>query len=562
MKLVNLKINPWFGLSLLFALYYSLISLHFGLSQDYLVQDDVRIHLVWLQRFNDPELFPNDFIADYFVYFAPWGLKATYWLGAKLGIEPLVLAKVLPAPLGIVTAIYTYFWSLAILPRHFTAFLSSLMISQLIWTNDDLISATPRAFIYPLLAAFFYYLTKKNLPACLLSMLLMGLFYPQVLLVEVAILAIRLIDRQSKFYLCWDKAKYYWLCWGLIIAAIALFPYTLRDPQWVTVTAEQMRDLPEFNAGGRSYFYGMGWVRFFFAGDSGLCLPNFPPIIWLGFALPWAYKKHLPTIKAINPQIVILWQTVIASLLMFAIAHLLLLKIHLPSRYTYHTLRFVLAIAFAIVLTSGGEIFFKWLKQQDNFRLKAKLLIIVLVSFLTIAVVFPLIPLAVNGWMQNWRGSKQVAIYQYLAKQPKDTLVASLSNQANNIPAFSLRSVLVSREFAFPYHPYYHQEIIERAKATILAQYATTPEPLLQLIQTYGVDYILLDRHAFTPGYLASKKWLVYSSWQDITQDAIAQIERQAAFVLPTLVVDCSVATTEQTHLLSTDCIQQKLLSP
>ena len=559
MRLVRGKINFWFGLSVLFALYFAAISLHYGLSQDYLVQDDARIHLVWLQRFSDPQLFPDDFIADYFVYFAPWGLKAVYWLGAKLGIEALIFAKILPALLGTLTAIYTYFWSLAILPRHFTAFLSSLAISQLIWTNDDLISATPRAFIYPLLAAWFYYLAKENLLACLVLMLLMGLFYPQVLLVEIAILGIRLIDYKGKFYLSSDKTKYLWFFVALIVSAIALFPYILKDPQWVTVSGSQMRQLPEFNSGGRTYFYGVGWLRFLFAGDSGLCLPNFPPIIWLGFALPWILKKPLETVLGISPQIAILWQTVIASLMMFGLAHLLLLKIHLPSRYTYHTLRFVLAIAFAIVFTCGVEIALDWLAQKNSFKLQEKVYALLLIAFLTVVLVFPMIPLVVNGWMQNWYGGTQISIYQYLTKQPKDTLIASLSDRANNIPAFSLRSILVSREFAFPYHPYYHQEIIQRAKATILAQYATDSEPLLELIQEYGVDYILLDRDAFALEYLARKNWLVHSSWQDVTQDAIAKIVRQESFVLPGLIDNCSVVTTKQADLLATDCIEQNL---
>ena len=65
----------WFGLSVLFALYFALMSLHYAFSQDYLIQDDARIHIVWLQRFSDPELFVDDFLADYFIYFAPWGIK-------------------------------------------------------------------------------------------------------------------------------------------------------------------------------------------------------------------------------------------------------------------------------------------------------------------------------------------------------------------------------------------------------------------------------------------------------------------------------------------------------
>ena len=197
-KSKSFKFN-WLIPSLGFAIYFALISLHYAFSQDYLIQDDVRIHIVWLQRFLDPDLFPKDFLADYFTYFLPWGFKGIYWLGAKVGIEPLIFAKILPSILGLITAVYVFYFSLEIIPKQFTAFLSSLMITQLIWTNDDLISATPRAFVYPLFAAFLYYLATEKLFACLLTMFLMGLFYPQVLLVEISILGLRRINFKSKF---------------------------------------------------------------------------------------------------------------------------------------------------------------------------------------------------------------------------------------------------------------------------------------------------------------------------------------------------------------------------
>ena len=161
----------WLIPSVVFAAYFALISLSYAFSQDYLIQDDARIHVVWLQKFLDPELFLNDFLADYFTYFLPWGFKGIYWLGAKIGIEPLIFAKFLPSILGLITSIYTFYFSLEIIPNQFTAFLSSLMITQLIWTNDDLISATPRAFVYPLFAAFLYYLASERLFSCLLAML-------------------------------------------------------------------------------------------------------------------------------------------------------------------------------------------------------------------------------------------------------------------------------------------------------------------------------------------------------------------------------------------------------
>ena len=554
----------WLSISILFALYFALVSLHYAFSQDYIIQDDVRIHIVWLQKFIDPELFPDNFLADYFIYFAPWGFKGVYWLGAKIGLEPLILAKLLPGVLGLITAVYVYFLSLEILPKPFCAFLSSLFITQLIWLNDDLISATPRAFIYPLFAAFLYYLAKQQLIPCLLVMFVQGLFYPQVLLVEMTILTLRVlgVKRKKFFQLTKGKQPYRWFILGLIGTAIAFVPFSQRSPEWSrVVTNLEMQQLPEFNLYGRSYFYGVGWLKFIFAGDSGLCLPKFPPIVWAGFVFPWLLNKPLTTIKLITEKINILWQVVIASLLMFATAHLLLLKIHLPSRYTYHSLRLVLAIAYAIVVTTLLEIGIHWLRQKKVFKLSEKITITLITLFAINVIVFPMIPHVFINWFQNWRVGETPAVYQYLAEQPKDIIVASLSNDANNIPAFAHRSILVGEEFAFPYHPYYHQQIQQRAKDLITAQYTSEKETLLSFINRYSIDFILLDKTAFTPEYLQDKSWLVYSSWQNTTQKALKKFNNTNSFVLPSLIQSCSVVSTQQSYLLNTKCMINKIRS-
>lgn len=565
----------WFSISLIFSLYFGLISLHYAFSQEYLIQDDARIHIVWLQKFIDSELFANDFLANYFTYFAPIGFKSVYWLGAKIGIEPLIMAKILPSILGLITAIYAYFFSLEILPKYFSAFLSSLLITQLIWSNDDLISATPRAFVYPLLAAFLYYLAKNKLTFCLISMFLMGLFYPQVLLVEMTVLTWRwlvniLVQRDKLFkknnyfknYSFLFNQELLWFILGLIITAIAILPFSQRSPEWSTVvSATQMHQLPEFNLNGRSFFYGVVWLKFILAGDSGICLPIFPPIVWVGLALPWFLNKPLPTIKLITPKVKILTQVTIASLIMFTFAHLVLLKIHLPSRYTYHTLRFILAIASSIVITVLIELASNWFRSKNKFKVRDKIAITLVTLFTINVIVFPMLPYILFTWCQNWRIGESPAIYQYLAQQPKNTMTASLSTDGNNIPAFTQRSILVGEEFAFAYHPYYYQKIKQRAIDLIEAQYSTNPAILLAFIDKYDVNFILLDKTAFTPEYLTAKNWLFYSSWQNVTTQIINKIKYQKYFLLPPLIKKCSVVSTSKADLLDTKCLKLSLLT-
>src|SRR5262249_46394536 len=83
----------WLGLCLLVSVYYSSWALMQAFGSEYVVQDDARHHVVWLQSFTDPELFRGDLIADYFRSLAGPAFSGVYWLAAQVGIDALLLGK-------------------------------------------------------------------------------------------------------------------------------------------------------------------------------------------------------------------------------------------------------------------------------------------------------------------------------------------------------------------------------------------------------------------------------------------------------------------------------------
>lgn len=552
----------WLGISLVITLYYGLYFYYYVFSQKYIVQDDVRQHIVWLQRFIDPELFPQDIISEYFYSLAPLGFKSLYVTAAKLGIAPLLLAKLLPPFLAIVTIVYIYFFTCEILPIPLAGCLSSLFMNQLMWLNDDLVSATHRAFIYPLFAAFLYYLAKSKIIPCMILMLLQGLFYPHILLIEMAILSLKLVVKQenSKIWLTQKKQPYIWWIAGLVISAIALYPITQKPIELATtVTATQMAKMPEFNLGGRSAFFGGGLFSYWFTGSSGMSLPLFPTVVWGGLLLPWLLRKKIMVTRLVKPQIQILCQVTIGSVLMFSLAHIFLPKLHLPSRYTYHTLRFVLAISTGIVLTILWELSKTWLKNKRQFNLLDRVKILLVTLFSLTVIIFPTIPNIFTNWFQNWQVGTASEVYQYLAEQPKDILVASLSEEANNIPAFSQRSILVGREFAMAYHPAYYDQIKQRTVDLLQAQYSPDSKVLQSFIKQYGVDYFLIDRNAFTFQYWLDQDWLINSSWSVETQKVIEQLSSKNSSASQKAIASCSAVSTETLYLLESTCILGEL---
>jgi len=556
-----LKSGTWFKLSLLIPLYYGLLSIFFAFSYPYIIQDDARQHIVWLQRLVDPQLFPNDVIADYYRAIAPVGFTSFYAFFAKLGIEPLLLAKVVPLFIGFITSIYGFKFFLQILPIPSAAFVGTLVLNQTIWLKDDVISASPRAFLYPLFAAFLYFLVKHSTIPCVITVLLQGLLFPQITFVYLGVLTTRLFRWQDRsLRLSWNRQDYTVWGWGVAIALAVILPFShhlaaLGD----TFTVEQMKTMPEFGTQGRTRYFGVSAFDFVTNGSSGVRPPLLPLVIWTSLGLPFLLKSQRGVSQSITSKINVLIHVLIASFALFLLAHLVFPKLYYPNRYTYHSLRFVMAIAAGIVLFNWLPSGKDWLIQKASlkpsiFTLKETCLTGLAGLVIVTSVLIPATP-ALVFLVESWNVGNHAAIYQFLAAQPKDILVASLDDEADNIPAFAQRSVLVGGEFAFAFHVNYYSEMKQRAEATLEAQYSPNLSDVQQFIQRYGIDFFLVHKDFLEPQYLLRKVWLVNSSFQSQVFNVVNQLQEGKAPALAGAMERCAIATTETLVLLDASCV-------
>jgi hypothetical protein len=552
MKLLIQSSRFWLISSLIIPLYFGLISLYYSFSQPYIVQDDARQHIVWLQQFIDPDLFSNDLISDYFHSVAPIGYKSFYWLGAKLGISPMFLTKVIPVFLAIITTIYLFRFFLQILPIPFGAFLATLILNINIWLKDDLVSGTPRAFLYPIFAAFLYYLVKRSLIPCLVTIALQGLFFPQLVFVEVFLLTIRLFDWQDyKIKLTQDRINYYFWGLGLVVSFLILLPFALHVSEFGSaITAEQMKLMPEYHLKGRIEYFDFNPFILPFKSSSGLGAPIFPPLIWLSLGLPFVLNQSYFLAHSLTKEIKIIWQVLIASLMMFVCASLIPLRLYFPGRYTYHSLRFIMAISAAIVILALLDYVYAKFSQ----KLTPKKINSLLVWGITLLFLPGFIPSLFLSF-QEWKIGKNPEIYHFFASKPKDILIASLIPDTSNFPAFSKRSVLFSPEFALPIHPIYYNQIQQKAVDLIRSQYSSDLTDTQKLIKKYGIDYIMLEPTSFAPDYLLRQKWLINSSFKDIVLKASEQLKQEQKPALYEVVNQCSVKTTDRLTVLDAECI-------
>lgn len=541
------KYKFWLAASIVVAMLFSLSGFGVSLKSAYIIQDDARQHVFWLQRLNDSQLFSNDLIADYFSSVAPVGYKFLYWLANLFGLEPFIFNKILPLFLGVGTSIYAFLVTLEIFPFPLAGFLSSLLLNQNLWLLNDLVSGTPRAFFYLLFLGFVYYLLRQELFLCLLLILLQGLFYPQVVLISAGILSLNLITQQQN--------RYFYLI-GLITAVFILGVYQLQTAEFSqVVTLEAAKQLPEFYSGGRSeFFVDNPWIFWLSAKRSG-----FFPFEWqysamwgFGLFLPIIsrFPRRFPLVRKINAKVRIIWQILFTSLGLFFLSHLLLFRLHLPSRYSQHTWRIVIALTTGITL---AILLSQLIRRIANFSKISQLIIVAIASTI---VLYPTIDVQSRSYRLSYLTGQAPQLYKFLQQQPKDVVIASLSLEADFIPSFAQRTVLVSKEYSIPYHWDYYAQIRQRTKDLIQAQYSSNQADLNQFVQQYQVNLWLIDQNAFTPEYLSTNPWL--TQFQPETPNAIASLQQAEKPLIISKFDRCSVFQTTKLNLLDAQCIVEE----
>jgi hypothetical protein len=555
------------GMSVAVCLGYSGFQLQRAFAHPYVVQDDARQHVVWLRRFLDPGLFPQDWIADYYQSVAPLGYATLYRSLTWVGIDPIVFSKVLPLILGLIATFYIVRVCFILFPVAIAGFLAALFLNQTLWTQDDLASGTARAFLYPLMLAFFHYLLQGNWLACLGTIALQGLFYPPCIFTSVGVLFLRLwgwqqgqvrVSRRRDLQLCLA---------GLLVAFLVLLPTVMQTSEFgPTVSRAIAQTMPEFMPTGRTAFFNPDWEQFWLKGQRSGFLPYEwgvlpfwlkPPQVWLSLLLPvlLCFPRKFPLIQHLRQNSMLLLQVLLVSTGMFLLAHAVLFKLYLPSRYSQPNLRILAALAGAIVLVTLVDGLLRSLPTVA-LPLQRSLLTGSAVLLMLWGTAYPALrPLAGRDLVERSDVTGQApALYQFLAQQPEETLIASLSDESENLPAFAGRSVLLGREFAIPYSLGYYREIRQRAIDLLNAQYSPSFATVQRTIDQYGIDFWLLEDTAFQPQYIENKQWLM--QYQPAASRAIEQLQQGMRPALVAMIDRCTRLREQQFILLQATCMK------
>ncbi|MGK7890035.1 MAG: hypothetical protein AB4042_11930 [Leptolyngbyaceae cyanobacterium] len=555
-------------LSLGFALWYGILTLQQAFSGAYVVQDDARQHVFWMQRFLDPTLFPDDLIADYFQSVAPAGYQFVYRLAAWVGIAPLFLHKVLPLGLNILTAGLCFRATLGLFPVPSAAFCSSVVLMQGLGLTDAIVSATPKAFVYPLLLLFIDGVVRQQWIMAWVAIALQGLFYPQLVLISSGVLGLRLVEWHEWRPQFRQNRRDRILCLGgLIVAFAILLPYAVQTSEYgPTLTLAEAKQFPELSMdGSRSQYFQSDPVEYWLEGRSGL-RPNiiFTPVTnllgLLLFALPWLSPKSFLR-QTLNPSYALLFQLLVSSIGCFFLAHWLLFRLHLPSRYTQHSIKIVMTFAASMILVSLLEGLWQWCKLSTGtaaFTTAADwgkalvsagftvLLTTVIIGYSALVAEFPITAYQYGNYPQ---------LYKFLQNQPISIRVASLIDEGNNIPTFAQRSTLTGSEYAIPYHTGYYQQLRQRTTELIEVQYSQRKRDIRAFIEDYAVTFWLLDQNSFQANYVQSDPWI--QQHPEAARRALDNLHSPTRLPLARTRRRCQVLQEKTLILLDARCITQ-----
>jgi hypothetical protein len=460
------------------------------LTDPWRIVDDVRQHVFWTYRYRDAALFAGDLYADFFSALAPLGYHALFWLIARVG-DPLTASRWLPLALTAVTLVYA--WRLGrALELRWGGFLATLLLLPYLHMFRG---GLPRSFAFALLVPHLYFVVTGRHGRAAVMLILQALIYPQSFLIGVGVQTLAVLRSG------WPRPAWrplVMLLIGVAVAGLTLAPrYAGARPATVgpLITRSEARAAPEFQPGGRAAFFDPDPVRFYLTGKrSGLG--------WNSRLTQLAVLVALVALVrggAIRRTAAVIPDLAVVSLALFAAAHALLFRLHLPNRYVQWTLPLAAALFVAAHARLAAERLRDWLPALarawpilGRARWGVALVLLAAVVIGTVA----------EARRHAARPPETAGLHLHLRTLPVDALVAGHSLVLAEIPVVDRRRILEDAEFALPYFRGYYHEVVRRTKAREAVWQSGSPEALGGFCRQFGVTHLLVDRRAGIPATL------------------------------------------------------------
>ena len=475
-------------------------------SYPYLIQDDARHFVVWLRRFSDPGIYPNDPIAEHFLAITPWLYQALYWPFAKLGIDPLLTELLILFPaMAIAWSIVCFNFVYRLWPTAAGAAIATIALSYVMFGGQSL--GLPRGVAQTsVLLLLLLFLDRRFVVMGPAVLAVWGL-YPVSGLISGLAMALLMLRPRFPYVTNERPAWLTLIVAGVFSLAGASLFLISTEKAGPTITIEEARKKPNFGVGGRTEFFAASPTRFYLCHTrSGLGVACGATVIdaivslvavlaVLGFGLWLTGSKRGNSLFirfGIPPPdsqfATVMGALAISGVVLFALAHAFAFSLHLPARYAV-ALRLAYAFVIAICIAAGIFAIARRIIVVDRAGFAtASVIGLLLLAFIVLA--------AEKAKTQRFRSTDAQAIHEFLRTTPKDTVVAGFPREIDSVPAFGERSVYGSLELMVPYKKNNLELISQRMKRLGPVLYAEDAAAFAQLIKDDKIDYILVNRDA------------------------------------------------------------------
>jgi hypothetical protein len=470
-------------------------------SNHYLINDDVRQQLFWMERWQDPELFQNDFLANYSEAYVPIGVRAIYRL-TSLWFDPLLFSKILTAILFVVTAALWFVWG-RLFGDNLTAFIVVLVYFLFTGFQAQMAGGLSRGFVFPLLIAYLYFISRGDIFKGGVVVLVQSFFNPYVFLLclftQALVVSLKIAPRVfPKTFATTEPiselGKFIRRLLVLNIPVIIGVVFTVFNILWYQsnlghlISCWEMVGKSEYTEFGRyqlyptpSFFYELirPWV-------FNLSFPYWGPIAgWIMALLTIAVFAY----AAVNYQPVVKWNglrglflIIPVSLFLYVVARIVLVKLFVPRRYIFYTLNIIYCIGFAVAI----RIIF------DKIELNRTKIFVVLVALLLFA--------SIKGrHIELFDYSHDHSLYKFLQTTPKNTLIAGWPELMDNVMTFGNRRAFVTYELSHTWVEPYWTEVKKRTFDLFRAYYSSSPEEIKAFCKSRGIEYLIVREEDFNP---------------------------------------------------------------
>jgi hypothetical protein len=493
---------------ILFAIAVAVNSQFTSYLDPYVINDDVCQHTWWMRQFRQPGLFQEGLLYRYASSIQPWGYTFLYYM-LSFFMDPVVTGKVLPPLLLALSAFYFFRIMMHLTGDRITSFLGSAVFSVTPEFIRQMSGGHARAFAYPLIIMFLYYLIKKRYAAVFLVITLQTIFYPVAALISggTFFLSFIRIRDTGHFFGVGRKKMYYFILTGTA-GAVILFSkqYISHEPEiGKPVTREYAEEKIEFHnerwpllptppalsvLGGNTG-KGVFLLRAFrntrtvkalkeFAGS----VPGGLLVVLITGVMLFIAGKNVK----VPPEI---FHLLISGIIFYKVADIFFLKLYSPRRYLEYSAPVAGAVIFVLLISA-------LILATRNIRLRG---IFQIAVFLTVAGALPLSSGEALSDMSPYRN-----MYDFLAATPRGAVIAGHPELMDAVPVFAQRNVIVSRELSVPLFGAYWEKVKRRTFDVFGAYYSENPEKIKRVGSQYGLDYIVADRNHFREGYLGQNK--------------------------------------------------------